>query len=1502
VPPTATPLSVGYIDIHDGAGTTGQVIEFTVDIGVYPDPLQDFQFDLSYDPTALDYTVGSFTRSPLIQDWMLVQDNLLAPGHIRLAGLDPTLSIPVGTEGALVTFSFTVLCGSCLDGDTFPMDIFAISGSTTGYQDRDGVFTYIAPTATPAPPTATPVPPTATPVPPTATPVPPTATPVPPTATPVPPTATPVPPTATPLPPTSTPVPPTATPVPPTATPLPPTATPVPPTSTPLPVGYLDIYDGAGSPGQTVSFVVEIGVNPTDLQDFQFDLYYDATALDYAVGSFTRGALIQDWMLVQDNVIAPGHLRFAGLDPTLSIPAGTVGVLLTIDFTVTCGTCADGDTFLMDLADLAGSTTGYDAFDGWFTFVAPTATPVPPTATPVPPTATPVPPTATPTATPLPPTATPVPPTATSVPPTATPVPPTATPVPPTATPVPPTSTPAPPTSTPLPPTSTPTPVGYLDIGDASGMAGDTVSFVVEIGVNPTDIQDFQFDLYFDSSALDYVAGSFTRGPIIQDWLLVDDNIIAPGHIRVAGLDPTLSIPAGSVEVLLAFQFTVTCSGCVDGQTFLMDLRDLAGAITLYQDLDGTFTFLVATPTPLPPTATPVPPTATPVPPTATPVPPTATPVPPTATPVPPTATPVPPTSTPVPPTATPVPPTSTPVPPTATPVPPTSTPVPPTATATATVIPGSDCSAPISVQIPAQLPYTDGSTTCGMVDDYSSTCLGFYDGGEDIIYELVVTSDSWVDITMTTDSTWTGMALADTCPPGDPCIAYGTNSGSGGVTLAGQFLPAGTYYIMIDSFPPPDCIPNFKLDITLSGPPTPTPTPGAGDDCTDPIPISCGECVLGSTVGYTNQHDCGAGHEGPDTVFELVLTEDTEVTFVGEADFDADWSIASVCDGTIADLLCVDFQDPQQDPTCSSIVHQQYGYFTHTALLTAGVYYIWVDGYFFDSAGNYALEITCAGPTATPVPPTATPVPPTSTPVPPTATEVPPTSTPVPPTATPVPPTSTPVPPTATPVPPTSTPVPPTATEVPPTATPVPPTATPVPPTSTATPSNDYVQILDASGGTGQQVDFTVILNNESVLVDDFQFDLSFDTSALSYTLGDYTLGALIQDWPVYADNMIGPGRLRFGALNWAGGIPAGSNGELVTFTFTVLCDTCVDGDTFAMDLFNLDGDVFGFQDLDGVFTFVVATATPLPPTATPVPPTATPTATPVIEPPANFTIMRDDATGAITLSWTGPASFIHYISDTYYIPDPGQFSLVEEVVDVSGLSEWTDPTAASVGQRYYKIEYLGVYAPQVMGKFDFNLAAGTESLISLPLVPPGKDFSLENVFGSQFTCGTFTTADWVAGYYNGAWLSALYLCGTPDYWVGPLAAQGLDATHGYWVHVQTPLTVTVVGEVPADPAPIPIPLNAGVESLVGSVFPVMVPMDATALGDVLVPGTFLTGDWVAGYYSGSWLKALWLAGSPNQWVGPLVSDGGLRPGHGYWIKSTNSVIWLYPKPYANP
>jgi len=134
--------------------------------------------------------------------------------------------------------------------------------------------------------------------------------------------------------------------------------------------------------------------------------------------------------------------------------------------------------------------------------------------------------------------------------------------------------------------------------------------------------------------------------------------------------------------------------------------------------------------------------------------------------------------------------------------------------------IPGSKCSNAIVV---GAFPYEAlNQTNCGYGNFYSETCLGSYDGGDDILYQFTLTSTKDVVITVNPNGTdWAGILLASDCPPVN-CVDFKTNGSATTPMVISKRLEAGTYYVMVDTWPTPNCIPSFDLTITAQDPPPP--------------------------------------------------------------------------------------------------------------------------------------------------------------------------------------------------------------------------------------------------------------------------------------------------------------------------------------------------------------------------------------------------------------------------------------------------------------------------------------------------------------------------------------------------------------------------------------------------------------------------------------------------------------------------------------------------------
>jgi len=127
----------------------------------------------------------------------------------------------------------------------------------------------------------------------------------------------------------------------------------------------------------------------------------------------------------------------------------------------------------------------------------------------------------------------------------------------------------------------------------------------------------------------------------------------------------------------------------------------------------------------------------------------------------------------------------------------------------------GDACDNPIEIKLPDELIYQDANSTCGRDNDYTETCLGHYDGGEDIIYKLTVTYPITVVFHLhPLGTSYTALAVGSTCPPGDPCLAYSYSYEAELHDTGYVYLDPGIYFLMIDTWPSPDCIPEFTLTI----------------------------------------------------------------------------------------------------------------------------------------------------------------------------------------------------------------------------------------------------------------------------------------------------------------------------------------------------------------------------------------------------------------------------------------------------------------------------------------------------------------------------------------------------------------------------------------------------------------------------------------------------------------------------------------------------------------
>ncbi len=276
---------------------------------------------------------------------------------------------------------------------------------------------------------------------------------------------------------------------------------------------------------------------------------------------------------------------------------------------------------------------------------------------------------------------------------------------------------------------------------------------------------------------------------------------------------------------------------------------------------------------------------------------------------------------------------------------------------------PGDNCSNPLKIDIPA-LPYSDiGQTTCGRGNSYEdpsdAICMGYYTSGEDIFYEVTVTSTIQVYITLDPKGTsYAGMGLFTSCPPSlTNCVDFVTSSSSSPKSMNCVSLDPGVYYLMIDTWASPNCIPDFDLTITEA-----TGCGGGGgpenDDCANATPV--GNVVdLAFNTDAASYDGTGTCLSSPNIWYVYTATCDGEVV-VSLCGSGYDTKLAAYDGGTCGspELACNDdFCSLQSEVSFIAVAGNQY-------LIEVGGY--------ASSTGSGILNITCSDPCKVDCPPGA--------------------------------------------------------------------------------------------------------------------------------------------------------------------------------------------------------------------------------------------------------------------------------------------------------------------------------------------------------------------------------------------------------------------------------------------------------------------------------------------------------------------------------------------------
>ena len=176
----------------------------------------------------------------------------------------------------------------------------------------------------------------------------------------------------------------------------------------------------------------------------------------------------------------------------------------------------------------------------------------------------------------------------------------------------------------------------------------------------------------------------------------------------------------------------------------------------------------------------------------------------------------------------------------------------------------GGVCTDPIVVN---SLPYNTTDTTANYQDDYDGSAgencgqsSNYYLNGDDVVYSYTPASDTSINVSMTPDTTYSGIFVYDSCDDiGTECVAGIGESNSNERVFDMNVYAGTTYYIVISTWASPQSV-GYDLSITENtcSDPVITVTVNACDSATDEYTVDVDITDMGSSTQYTVSDDLG--------------------------------------------------------------------------------------------------------------------------------------------------------------------------------------------------------------------------------------------------------------------------------------------------------------------------------------------------------------------------------------------------------------------------------------------------------------------------------------------------------------------------------------------------------------------------------------------------------------------------------------------------------------------